>query len=169
MPQQDVFLNAGEFFFRAADTAPPPDIRVRTLLGSCVSIVLWHPVLGAGMSHSVLPVRSSTQGPLDGNHCEGAVALFLRELRRRGTPPALFQAFLVGGARMSIGVRNGNKASVGERNVDASRTLLLAAGFAIAGEHVGGSGPRRLTMQLQTGRIEVLYDHRVTVLSSGRD
>jgi chemotaxis protein CheD len=165
---QDVFLNAGEFFFRAADTAPP-DIRVRTLLGSCVSIVLWHPALGAGMSHSVLPVRNAVQGPLDGNHCEGAVALFLRELRRGVARPAQFQTFLIGGARMSMGLQNANKAPVGERNVDACRSLLIAAGFGITDEHVGGSGPRRLTMQLRTGRIEVLYNNRVTVLLPGQD
>jgi chemotaxis protein CheD len=168
VPQHDVFLNAGEFFFRAADTAPP-DVRVRTLLGSCVSIVLWHPALGAGMSHSVLPVRSATQGPLDGNHCEGAVALFLRELRRGIARPDQFQVFLVGGARMSMGVQNANRVSVGERNVESCRTLLLGAGFAITGTHVGGTGPRRLTMRLQTGRIEVLYDNRITVLAAGQD
>lgn len=167
MPRQDVFLNAGEYFFRVPEPDAHPDVCVRTLLGSCVSIVLWSPRHGAGMSHSVLPVRNAAQGALDGNHCGGAVALFRRELERRGTRPEQFAAYIVGGARMSLGLMNAQKTSVGERNVETCRRLLVEAGFRIAGEHVGLTGPRRLTLHLASGRIEVLHDHRAIVLAPG--
>lgn len=165
---REVFLNAGDFyFFRPGgdDTAP---VAVRTLLGSCVSIVLRDRHGGGGMSHSVLPSRTPSHGPFDGNHCEGAVAQFLRELERSRTTPRDYGAWLLGGGRMSLGLRNTQKVSVGERNIDACRTLLLRAGFTIVGEHVGGAGPRRVSFDLSSGRIEVLHGNRVTTLAAGR-
>ena len=41
----EIFLHPGEFYFGDRHT------RIRTLLGSCVSIILWHPrLLIGGMS-----------------------------------------------------------------------------------------------------------------------
>ena len=48
----DVFLQPGDFYFGEAGT------RIRTLLGSCVAITLWHPILHiGGMCHIMLPER----------------------------------------------------------------------------------------------------------------
>ena len=163
--QRDIFLNAGDFHFLAADSRPTP-LLLRTLLGSCVSIVCWDKKRRAGgMSHSVLPVRSASYAFLDGNHCEGAVALFMASLERTQTRPGDYVVYLVGGSRMSIGLRNPDKVSVGERNVQACRTLLQQAGFRITGEHVGMSGPRRVTLDLSSGRIEVMHNNRTTLLA----
>ena len=42
----DVFLQPGDIHFGGADT------RIRTVLGTCVAISLWHPVRQiGGMSH----------------------------------------------------------------------------------------------------------------------
>lgn len=169
MLRNDVFLNAGDFYFHHPDGGAAAPVAVRTLLGSCVSIALWNPRARAGgMSHSVLPSRTPSHGPFDGNHCEGALALFLRELQRTGTRPDQYRAYLLGGARMSLGLRNAQKVSVGERNVDACRTLLLHAGFAIAGEHVGLAGPRRVNFDLADGRLEVLHGNTTITVADGR-
>ena len=48
----EIFLQPGEFYFGEGKT------RIRTLLGSCVAITLWHPRLHiGGMSHYMLPSR----------------------------------------------------------------------------------------------------------------
>ena len=48
----DVFLQPGEFYFGEEKT------RIRTLLGSCVAVTLWHPKLRiGGMCHYMLPRR----------------------------------------------------------------------------------------------------------------
>lgn len=168
MHRTDVFLNAGDFFFHHPDGTARNGVAIRTLLGSCVSIVIWHPRMGSGgMSHSVVPSRTPSHGPLDGNHCEGAMALFLRELQRTGTRPEHYQTYLLGGSRMSLGLRNAQRVSVGERNIDACRTLLLSAGFSISGEHVGLTGPRRVSLDLGNGRIDVLHNNRTLTLAAG--
>jgi chemotaxis protein CheD len=167
MTRPEVLLSAGEFYFFHPGGSAAAPISVRTLLGSCVSIVLRNRLGGGGMSHSVLPARTQSYGAFDGNHCEGAVALILRELERSRTTPRQYETYLLGGSRMSYGLRTMQKVSVGERNVDACRTLLLEAGFAIAGEHVGGTGPRRVSFDLCTGRIEVLHDNWVVTVAAG--
>lgn len=165
MDRTEVFLNAGDFYFHRPEPTQRPPVVVRTLLGSCVSVALWNPErqLG-GMCHCVLPTRSQSYGPLDGNHCEGALQLFLRELRRTATQAGQYRVYLMGGARMSLGLRNANRVSVGERNVETCRTLLRQAGFNISSEHVGASGPRRIEFNLGNGTIEVLHANRSILL-----
>ncbi len=53
------FLNPGEFFFCESNC------QIHTLLGSCIAITLWHPILKiGGMCHFVLPGRRSPAGVL---------------------------------------------------------------------------------------------------------
>jgi len=51
----EIFLGPGDLFFGDRDT------RIRTLLGSCVAVTLWHPraKLG-GMCHFVVPTRPAS-------------------------------------------------------------------------------------------------------------
>lgn len=58
----DIFLQPGEYF--VADAG----YQIRTMLGSCVSITLWHPKARIGaMSHFLLPSRhlGEYRSPLD--------------------------------------------------------------------------------------------------------
>ncbi len=49
----EVFLQPGELYFGDGRT------RVRTLLGSCVAIAVWHPRLRiGGLCHYMLPSRA---------------------------------------------------------------------------------------------------------------
>lgn len=167
MERREVFLNAGDFFFYRPDTHRPVEVVVRTLLGSCVSVVLWSPERKiGGMCHCVLPTRPQNAEALDGNHCEGALERFRRELLRTGTRPQHYQAYVIGGARMSMGLRNAQKISVGDRNIEVCRRLLNEAGFTIRGEHVGLSGPRRVHFNLATGCIDVLHANRLQTLTA---
>lgn len=176
MNPTEVFINAGDFYFHRPDVHRPAialakqtsPLLLRTLLGSCVSIVLWHPGHRfGGMCHSVLPVRGARAAELDANHCEGAVQLFQREVQRTSTSPAHYRAYILGGSRMSLGLRQVDRVSVGERNVESCRTLLKQAGFVIAGEHLGQTGPRRILFNVDSGSIDVTHNHRTVTLAPG--
>lgn len=117
------------------------------------------------MCHAVLPVRSQTYAELDGNHCPGAFGLFLREIQRSATLPAQYHAWLLGGARMSLGQINHQRASVGDRNIEACRDFLRKQGFKFASEHVGQTGPRRVEFNFSTGALEVLHANKKQVLN----
>ncbi len=110
--QNDVVLQIGDFHFGGGRT------RIRTLLGSCISITLWHPRLKiGGMCHYLLPRRGNTdlaQTASEGNYAEGAMQLFMRELRRTRTAPDEYVAKLFGGGHI-VGLDQRDQIASGRR------------------------------------------------------
>ena len=93
----DVFLQPGDFYFGDSET------RIRTLLGSCVAITIWHPRLHiGGMCHYMLPrrPRHKADDVLDGRYAEDVMQLFMHELKRSKTKPTEYKAKLFGGGNM---------------------------------------------------------------------
>ena len=70
-PKTDIFLQPGEYFVGDAS------LRLRTMLGSCVAITLWHPQRKIGaMSHFLLAEhggRRRTSNTLDGRYGDEAL------------------------------------------------------------------------------------------------
>lgn len=145
----DVFLNPGDFWF----TNTP--CLIRTILGSCISITLWHPRLHTGgMCHYVLPSRSgnSGSGQPDGRYADEAFDLFLTELQWYGTRPGEYEVGMFGGGDQFGG---SGPFDVPRRNVLAGQALLEAHGFRLAAHDVGGAGARRLALDMTTGKVTV--------------
>lgn len=151
----DVFLQPGDLFVADAQ------YRIRTLLGSCVSITLWHPPsrLG-GMSHFLLPTRGVrlAEADFDGRYGDEALHLVLREFRRAGVPPAQCQAKVFGGGNMFPGQTRAGTIQVGQRNGEAARMLLQAQGIAIASESLFGDGHRQIIFEVASGDV---WSHQV--------
>ncbi|MFA7268759.1 MAG: chemotaxis protein CheD [Sterolibacterium sp.] len=146
-----VFLNAGEFHF---GTAP---LQLATLLGSCVTVTLWHPrrQIG-GMCHFLVPKRTRQPGmALDGHFADEAFALFDQAILRNGCRPEEFQAKLFGGGDMFSGTNS--NLSVGEQNILAARSLLKQRGIPLLAEHAGGAGHRKLIFDLATGEVQMRF------------
>lgn len=146
-----VFLEPGDLHFGHAP------LQISTLLGSCVSITLWHPRLHiGGMCHYVLGTRQNRQGlPLDGRFGSEAFALLLAEIRTRACRPEEFQAKLFGGGIMFAGP--GTQPDIGSGNIEQGRSLLQQAGIPLISEHVGGNGRRKLTFDLETGHVWLAF------------
>lgn len=149
---QEVFLNPGDFHFGAGDT------RISTLLGSCVSITLWHPRRRiGGMCHYMLDERQRpVDVPLDGRYGREAFELFLQHVAAAGTRPAEYQAKLFGGANM-LSDLPGGKIDIGPRNIALARELLTAHNITLLAEHVGGSGRRKLHFDLWSGDVWLAF------------
>lgn len=147
-PIDDIFLHPGEFYFGFAPG------RIGTLLGSCVSVTLWHPRRRiGGMCHILLHGRRRGDGEaLDPRYADETIELFVRELRRHGLAPGECQAKLFGGGRMFSGQLLG-PLEIGRRNIEATRSALAEHGLPIVAEHVGGTGRRRLNFDLSTGDV----------------
>ncbi len=146
-------LSPGEFFFGANGE------EIRTLLGSCVAITLWHPKrhLG-GMCHYLLPSAGKpTGGTLDGRYGDHAMALFMAELQRNRTEPRDYQVKIFGGGNMFPAMASNS--AVGDRNIAAARQLLRKHGFRIPEEHVGCSGHRTVILDLATGETWLRWQH----------
>ena len=103
---------------------------LRTLLGSCVAVTIWHPKrkLG-GMCHFLLPSRPRKAGDaLDGRYGDEALEAMVELLRKAGTSPSEYQAHLCGGAD-TMPEGTSLKFNVGERNIEQGFSLVDRYGF----------------------------------------
>lgn len=149
----EIFLNPGEFYFGDRDT------RIRTILGSCVSITLWHPrFLVGGMCHYMLPSRSEGgMGRADGKYADEAFGLLLDEVSRNGTALEDYEVKLFGGGNMfqqPTGARHGH---IGTKNADAGRHLVKHHGLNLRSEHLGGAGHRTVLFDIWSGHVWVRH------------
>lgn len=129
---------------------------LRTLLGSCIAITLWHPQRRwGGMCHYLLPSRQNRgSSALDGRYGDEAIALMLQAINRVGTHAADYQAHLYGGAdTMPDGFNL--KFNVGERNIEQAWAMIDAHGFQLQDVDVGDTMPRTVTLDLKNGQVQV--------------
>lgn len=152
---REIFLQPGDWHFGG------PDLVLRTLLGSCIAITLWHPQRRiGGMCHFLLPQRAAAQKAiLDGRYGEEAVAALSAALRQEHSNPSEYHCKIFGGGNM-LSSGNGGDSSPAEpcvdvacRNVRAAVQLVRDAGFTLHALHAGGKGHRNLRFDLQNGEV----------------
>lgn len=142
----DVFLLPGEYFVGGAQH------RVRTLLGSCVSMTLWDPVRKIGaMSHFMLTGRRNAGRP-DARYAEDALALMLAELAAMGVAPRDCVAKIFGGGNM-FPTLVGRDGDVGRRNGEKACALLAAHGIPVLSQSLYGIGHRRIQFDIRNGDV----------------
>ena len=147
---KDIFLNPGEFYFGDRHT------RIKTMLGSCVAITLWHPRLKiGGMCHYLLPtcVNCAKKPEPDGRYADDAMALFLLELNKYNSKPADYQVKMFGGGNQFPNNSPSSRHSVPCNNINIGRTLLKQHGFSIIAEHLGGAGHRNVIFDIGSGEV----------------
>jgi chemotaxis protein CheD len=146
----DIFLQPGDLFVGDAD------FRIRTILGSCVSITLWHPASRTGgMSHFLLPTRgmAAAATDLDGRYGDEALRVMLAQLHEMGVPNAQLQGKIFGGGNMFPGRIHASAIHVGQRNGEAGRALLTAHGIRIVSESLFGEGHRQILFDVASGDV----------------
>lgn len=145
----DVLLQPGEYAVGDATC------RIRTVLGSCVSITLWHQQRRVGaMSHFLLATRGTAPaGALDARYGEEALTLMLRDLALMGVPAQQCQAKIFGGAQMFTEMPGPGAPQVGRRNGESARSLLRDLGITIQSESLFGCGHRQIVFDVASGDV----------------
>lgn len=164
----DIFLQPGEFYFGDKDT------RIRTLLGSCVSVTMWHPkLLIGGMCHYMLPFRGPQKTAprnykLDGRYAEEAMLMFLQEAARHNSDPRKYVVKVFGGGNMfpdntrkrpgSCNPKSSREEIMACSNVSCKNTSVIYSlakqyGFHIAAEHMGGDKHRNIIFDIWSGHV----------------
>jgi len=148
----DIFLLPGHWWFGSRAAA------IRTLLGSCVAVSLWHPGLRlGGMCHYVLPRRDlRLHLALDGRYGDEAMELLVAALKSAGTRSRDFEARLWGGAAM-VEESSAHAMNIGARNAARGRWLLRQHGFRLTQIDVAGTRHRRIELTLADGAVKVRY------------
>ena len=154
--RNEVFLQPGEYAVGDASC------RIRTVLGSCISIALWSPALRVGaMSHCLLSTRGRAGVTLarglelrdfDASYADEALHLMLHELERRQATANQCRAKIFGGGNMFPG-RKATGPQVGRRNGEAARVLLEAHGIELVSESLFGVGHRQIVFDVATGDV----------------
>jgi chemotaxis protein CheD len=131
---------------------------IRTLLGSCVGVVLYdrNSKLG-GLAHVVLP---SARGPVDhpGKYADTAIPGVIAEFERRLGPRARprLTAKLAGGASMfQVDAPADSTLNIGRRNQEAIEAILDALKIPVLARDLGGTTGRRLTLDTVSGIVAI--------------
>lgn len=145
----DIFLQPGEYFVGDAN------FRVRTLLGSCVSIALWHAKRRAGaMCHFLLPSRGEPDdGVLDGRYGDEVMLIMTKELKQIHVNPTQCAAKIFGGGDMFPGQTRSDVRNIGRKNGDAARAVLQAHRIPVVSESLFGIGHRQIIFDISNGDV----------------
>lgn len=146
----EIFLQPGEFYWSDAFT------RIRTVLGSCVALCVWHPKKNiGGMCHYILAYKREDAGEeLDPRYGSDAVKMILREIRQAGTAPGEYHVKMFGGSNMFPDVE-GRRLDIGAKNIVAGEELLKRHGFHIRKARIGGTRPHNIIFDLWSGNVWV--------------
>ncbi len=152
-------MHSGDFYFGSKK------LLIHTLLGSCISITLWHPEKKlSGMCHFVLPKKSGseTTSTLNPRYGEDCIKLFQQHAKQRSTQLAEYDIKIFGGGNMGRGrkyrhIGQDDRMPVGDSNTAAAMHLLSTAGATIKLAHVGEFGYRSIIFNTQTGDVWVKF------------
>lgn len=138
-----VYLAPGRLF------ASAEEVRVTTILGSCVSVCLWDAQARAGgINHFLLPDGV----PASPRFGSSATNLLVASVLEKGARREALQARVVGGACVIDAMRSSSQ-NLGARNVQVARERLAAERIPIVTEDVGGDVGRKLVFDVQSGWI----------------
>ena len=123
---------------------------LRTLLGSCIGLVLYDRKRKVGgLAHIVLPEsRGETDRPA--KFVDTAIPALIRDMKKLAGGAIEPTARIVGGANMFA---TEVVETIGRQNIEASARLLEALRIPIVGRHCGGDQGRRMSLDTTTGLI----------------
>jgi len=126
---------------------------IRTVVGSCVAVLLWDPRRKAGgMNHFVHPRAHHHDRPTTRF---GSVALpaLLRMMKREfGSVPAELHAQIIGGANPLQFTHK----TAADDNVAVARSFCDRMGIRVVSEDIGGHMGRKILFDTATGQVAIL-------------
>ena len=149
-----IYLKPGEICFSKTP------VVVTTVLGSCVSVTLFHPASGrAAICHALQP--RCPQPYVCAGDCTAkyryaacAIEAITRRMTAGGTHRSDIEVKLFGGAAL-IGNRRPETlaTSLGRQNVEAAMEALHTAGLRLKVANVGGTVGRKIIFHTATGEV----------------
>lgn len=142
----ELFIHPGEWYFGGAHN------RLRTLLGSCVALTVWHPRLQiGGMCHYLLPQAAPSNGKQAADPRYGVHALkLLRQAMEKNGAITEYQLGCFGGSDMFAGRIKGR---VGELNIMLAMQWLTDCRLTLKHQDTGGFASRSVILDVRNGQI----------------
>lgn len=137
------------------------DLIVTHALGSCIGITIHDPYAGVGgILHYMLPLSSLDEAKAAKNPFmfgDSGIPELFKAAYRAGATKENLRVCMAGGASV---IQDSQNFDIGARNVVIARKLFWKNAVLIAAEHVGGTAPRTLYLDMTNG---------TTWFTSGRD
>jgi len=153
MDVEEIYLAPGSLCFRSSPT------RIRTLLGSCVSMIVWHPVrkLG-GISHCLLPGRRQRGMLLDGSYVDEAFEWLMQNIQGYRSEASEYQLKLFGGGEMfPEQPRDHAAGDIASLNCAAVTAIAARLQLSPCAMDLGGTGHRSLVFDTWSGDVWVRH------------
>jgi chemotaxis protein CheD len=134
----------------------PGEVLATYSLGSCIGLCLYEPNAHiGGMLHFQLPdskhdPKRASERPF--MYADTGTTLLMNELLRLGANKRLMHIKIAGGASMPTGPKGFD---IGKQNYLAIRKIFWQMGMMIESEDVGGSWPRNVYMDIESGFVTV--------------
>lgn len=143
------------FLYPASLYAEPEPAQVVTILGSCVAVCLWDPVLQiGGINHFMLPLWNG-QGLASPRYGNIAIEKLLSRLEYLGSKRGDIKAKIFGGGEV---IESGtNQFQIGKRNIAVAREYLSEFNIPIVSSSVGGKLGRKILFYSETGEVRQRY------------
>lgn len=149
-----IFLHPGKVYVTNRPMA------ITTVLGSCVSVILWDEFQRVGgMNHFILP--RDLHGENSCRYGEVAILRLLRMMREHGSKRGTIGAHIAGGAGPVKSLRK--LESIGDQNVFIAKEILNHHRIPILKENTGGNSGYRVRLNTLNGEIVVRSMSQVRV------
>lgn len=148
------------FLFPGGLYVSSTECLITTVLGSCVSVCLWDPLLRiGGMNHFMLPLWNG-EGLATPKYGSIAMDKLLEKLLKLGCNQQRLIAKVFGGANMSG--TDHQILMIGERNISLAQQTLEEWGVPVAASDLGGRCGRKLIMNTFTGEVLLGRNNRLS-------
>lgn len=146
------------FLFPSALYASKDPFQINTILGSCVAVCLYDPVLRyGGMCHYMLPLWNG-DGLASPKYGNIAIEKLLDKMINFGSKKHNIKAKIFGGGEV-IETKN-PQFNIGQRNISLAKDILAEANIPIVSSSVGGKLGRKIIFFTDTGEVKQRFVQR---------
>jgi chemotaxis protein CheD len=146
------------FLYPAALFASHEPHRVSTILGSCVAVCLYDPILQVGgINHFMLPYWNG-QGLASPKYGNIAIEKLVEKMISFGSKKSNLKAKVFGGGEVIE--TNISQFHIGERNIKLALEMLEELRIPIVARSVGGKLGRKIEYSTATGEVKQRYIER---------
>ena len=137
-----------------AVASKPGDVIVTHALGSCLGVVVYDPVARiGGLLHVMMPMSSVNPAKAKSNpfmFVDTGVPTFMTTLFDAGVDRRRMVVKVAGGANVHD---NEDRFAIGKRNYTVLKKLLWKNNVLIEAEDTGGSHPRTMSLDIDSGVV----------------
>lgn len=138
------------------NVATPPDVLQTCGLGSCVGVCLWDNVTKVGgMAHVMLPSSGQGKSGNDAKFADTAIPWLIDEMRKLGADRLRLTAKIAGGAQMFSFYSENDIMKIGDRNVEAVKTVLAQFKIRITAQDTGGNYGRTIEFYPESNKLYI--------------